>query len=50
VSVRGTVRDAFDLGNVLELPEGIRNGLVLVEQEHRAADAPPPTERTPAVQ
>ena len=50
VRVRGTVRDAFDLGDVLELPEGMRNGLVLVEREHRAADLPPPTEHTPPVQ
>ena len=51
VRVRGTVRDAFDLGDVLELPEGMRNGLVLVEQEHRAADIPqPPTDPTPPVQ
>jgi hypothetical protein len=48
--VRGTVRDAFDLGDVLELPEGMRNGLVLVEREHRAADMPPPTEQTPSTQ
>jgi hypothetical protein len=50
VRVRGTVRDVFDLGDVLELPEGMRNGLVLVEREHRAADTSPPTDRTPWVQ
>jgi hypothetical protein len=50
VRVRGTVRDAFGLGDVIELPEGMRNGLVLVEQEHRATDMPPPTEHTPPVQ
>jgi len=50
VRVRGTVRDAFDLGDVLELPEEMRNGLVLVEREHRAADMPPPTEQTPSTQ
>ena len=50
VRVRGTVRDAFGLGDVLELPEGMRNGLVLVEREHQATDMPPPTEDTPPVQ
>jgi hypothetical protein len=50
VRVRGTVRDAFDLGDVLELPEGMRNGLVLVEREHQAADMPPPTDHAPPVQ
>ena len=38
VSVTGTVRDAFDLGTIVKLPEVAANGLVLIEKEHRAKD------------
>ena len=39
VSVKGTIRDAFDLGNVgerLNLPPGLKSGLVMIESSHRA--------------
>jgi hypothetical protein len=39
VSVKGTVRDVFDLGNLggrLNLPPGLTSGLVMVESSHRA--------------
>ena len=38
VRVTGTVRDAFDLGTIVKLPEAASNGLVLMEKEHRAKD------------
>lgn len=39
VTVKGTIRDAFDLGNLggrLNLPPALASGLVLVENSHRA--------------
>lgn len=39
VTVKGTVRDVFDLGNLggrFNLPPAIASGLVMVETEHRA--------------
>ena len=41
VGVRGTIRDAFNLGELeprLKLPEGIRSGVVMIESEHKAKD------------
>jgi hypothetical protein len=38
VRVTGKVRDAFDLGTIVKLPEVTANGLVLMETEHRAKD------------
>ena len=39
VSVTGTIRDAYDLGNLagrINLPSAVASGLVLVETSHRA--------------
>jgi hypothetical protein len=36
VSVKGKVKDAFDLSSVVQLPGVIANGLVLVESSHKA--------------
>ena len=36
VAVRGTIRDAFDLGSFLPLPESISSGLVMIETSHKA--------------
>jgi hypothetical protein len=38
VRVRGTLRDAYDLSSVFDLPDEIASGIVLVEREHRADD------------
>jgi hypothetical protein len=41
VAVKGTVRDAFslgDLGSILKLPESVRSGVVMTESEHKAKD------------
>jgi hypothetical protein len=39
VAVKGTIRDAFslgDLGRMLKLPESVRSGVVMIESEHKA--------------
>ena len=39
VSVTGTIRDAYDLGNLagrINLPSAVASGLVMVETSHRA--------------
>lgn len=39
VTVKGTIRDAFDLGNLggrINLPPAVASGLVMVETSHRA--------------
>ena len=41
VNVTGKLQDGFDLsafGNVIQLPGALRNGLVLVEESHKAKD------------
>lgn len=38
VKVKGTVRDAYDIGSIVKLPDVARSGLVLIEKEHKAAD------------
>ena len=41
VDVTGKLQDGFDLsafGNVIRLPGALRNGLVLVEESHKAKD------------
>jgi hypothetical protein len=35
VKVTGKVRDAFDLGSIIPLPEPVANGLVLIEHHHK---------------
>jgi hypothetical protein len=36
VAVRGTIRDAFDLGAFIRLPEPVSAGMVLIENSHKA--------------
>lgn len=41
VTVTGTIRDVFDLGNLggrVDLPGGLKSGLVMMETSHRARD------------
>ncbi|MBZ5498367.1 MAG: hypothetical protein LAP85_18355 [Acidobacteriia bacterium] len=36
VAVRGKIKDGFDLGSIVKLPNAISSGLVLIESSHRA--------------
>jgi hypothetical protein len=36
VAVRGKIRDGFDLGTFVKLPERLSAGMVLMEKEHKA--------------
>jgi len=36
VAVKGKIKDGFDLGSVVKLPEIISSGMVMIESEHRA--------------
>jgi len=36
VAVKGKIKDGFDLGSIVKLPEMIRSGMVMIESEHRA--------------
>lgn len=36
VAVKGTIRDAFNLGSAVKLPEQVRSGTVMIESEHQA--------------
>ncbi len=36
VGVKGTIRDGFNLGSIVKLPEAISSGLVMIEKEHKA--------------
>jgi hypothetical protein len=36
VAVRGTVRDGYDLGTFVKLPDRLSAGMVLMENEHKA--------------
>jgi hypothetical protein len=36
VAVKGKVKDGFDLGSIVKLPEMVRSGMVMIESEHRA--------------
>ena len=36
VSVKGRVREGFNLGSIVQLPRGLGSGLVLVESSHKA--------------
>ncbi|MEW5977514.1 MAG: hypothetical protein AB1898_17110 [Acidobacteriota bacterium] len=38
VGVQGKIRDGFDLGGLVKLPEAVGSGLVMVESKHRAQD------------
>ncbi len=36
VAVKGKIKDGFDLGSIVRLPDPIRSGLVMIESAHRA--------------
>jgi membrane protein implicated in regulation of membrane protease activity len=36
VAVKGKIRDGFDLGSIVKLPDAISAGLVMIESSHRA--------------
>jgi hypothetical protein len=36
VVVTGTVKDGYNLGSIVKLPELIKSGLVMIEKSHRA--------------
>jgi hypothetical protein len=36
VVVRGTIRDAYNFGSLIKLPEPISSGLALIEHSHKA--------------
>jgi hypothetical protein len=36
VAVKGRIRDAFELGSVVKLPEVMKSGMVMIESDHRA--------------
>jgi hypothetical protein len=38
VSVKGKIRDGFNLGNLVTLPKQVDSGLVMIESSHKAKD------------
>ena len=36
VLVKGTVRDGYNLGSIVQLPESVSSGLVMLEKSHKA--------------
>ena len=36
VAAKGKIKDAFDIGSIVKLPDVIRSGLVMIESSHRA--------------
>jgi len=36
IGVKGKIRDGFNLGGLVKLPEVLRSGMVMIESEHRA--------------
>jgi hypothetical protein len=38
VVVKGKIRDAFDLGSLIPLPESVSHGMVMIENSHKADD------------
>ncbi len=36
ISVSGTIRDAYNLGSFIKLPEPVSSGLALIEKSHKA--------------
>ncbi len=36
VAVKGRIRDGFDMGSFIKLPERISSGMVMIEDSHRA--------------
>jgi hypothetical protein len=39
VAVKGKIRDAFDLGSIVKLPEAVSSGMVMIESEHKALES-----------
>jgi len=39
VAVKGKIKDAFDLGSVVKLPEAVSSGMVMIESEHKARES-----------
>jgi hypothetical protein len=36
VAVKGKIRDGFDMGSFIKLPEKISSGMVMIESDHKA--------------
>jgi hypothetical protein len=36
VGVKGTIRDGYNLGGLIKLPEAVSSGMVMIEKEHKA--------------
>jgi hypothetical protein len=36
IVVKGTIRDAYNLGSLVKLPEPVTSGLVMIEKSHKA--------------
>lgn len=36
VGVRGTIRDAFNIGSFIKIPEALSSGMVMIENSHKA--------------
>ncbi|MBN1566276.1 MAG: OB-fold nucleic acid binding domain-containing protein [Acidobacteria bacterium] len=36
VGVKGTIRDGYNLGSLIKLPEAVSSGLVMIESSHKA--------------
>jgi membrane protein implicated in regulation of membrane protease activity len=36
VTVKGKIRDGFDLGSIVRLPEAVSSGMVMIEEKHKA--------------
>lgn len=36
IAVRGTIRDGYNLGSLVKLPEAVSSGLVMIESKHKA--------------
>ena len=39
VAVKGKIKDAFDLGSVVKLPEAVSSGMVMIESGHKARES-----------
>jgi hypothetical protein len=38
IGVKGKIRDGFNLGGLVKLPDVVRSGMVMIESDHRAKD------------
>lgn len=36
VAVKGTIRDGFNMGDLIKLPDVVGSGMVMIESEHKA--------------